>query len=246
MPISPTFESRIAQDYQINFSQCMPNGCLKYPVVLDLFQHTASHHADIGGISFSDMQVHNQAFVMSRMRLEIDRLPRWQEDVQVHTWIVSLENNRSIRALEIRANGKKILAAETFWAVFNTETRRPDSIVLPHDHFIKYQDDFSTQQHVKRIVLEQAPVVSTHRVRLSDLDIVKHVNNVKYVEWCLDALPIEVVLDNQIAAMDMNYIKELRYDDLVEIRVLQTDFGYQVGIYREEIACFALEVELKK
>jgi acyl-ACP thioesterase len=142
MPISPNFNSILQQDWEITFLQCYPNGFLKYTDLCNILQLTAGYHAELGGISFSDMQVHHQAWVLSRMRVEIKRLPKWKETVTVKTWINSLENSRSIRCLEMYISEEKIIGCETFWAVFNTQTRRPENLALPHEYFQKYQDSY--------------------------------------------------------------------------------------------------------
>ena len=79
MPISNHFTSILTKDWEINFLQCYPNGVLKYTDLCNLFQLTAAIHSELGGISFSDMQVYHQAWVLSKMRVEIARLPKWKE-----------------------------------------------------------------------------------------------------------------------------------------------------------------------
>jgi len=54
-------------------------------------------------------------------------------------------------------------------------------------------------------------------VFLSDLDLVNHVNNVKYLEWCLDFVDETLVLDQQIESFEMNFMKELSLKDIVKI-----------------------------
>ena len=87
MAIAPNFTSILTRDWEINFLQCYPNGYLKYTELCNLFQLTAATHSEIGGISFSDMQEYNQAWVLSKMRVEIYRLPKWKDTVRVKTWI---------------------------------------------------------------------------------------------------------------------------------------------------------------
>ena len=140
MPISPKFSSIFTKDWEINFTQCTPNGYLKYTDLCNILQLTAGDHAEVGGISFTDMQEFNQAWVMSRMKLEIDILPKWRDIVTVKTWIVSLENSRSVRALELYVGAKKLIGCETFWAVFNTKIRRPEGLALPYEHFEKFPE----------------------------------------------------------------------------------------------------------
>jgi len=246
MPISPNFTSVFSKDWEINFTQCTPNGFLKYTDLCNLLQLTAGDHAEIGGISFTDMQEFNQAWVMSRMRLEIDSLPRWKDIVTVKTWIISLENSRSVRALEMHANGKKIVGCETFWAVFNTKLRRPEALALPHEHFEKYAEKQSTEERVKKIDLsKEMKTVNERKVVLSDLDIVNHVNNVKYLEWCLDSADSKAVLKQKIKSIDMNFMKELMFDDSVSIKEIANEKQSVYAILKDDKACFALELDWK-
>jgi predicted alpha/beta hydrolase family esterase len=70
----------------------------------------------MGGISFSDMQEFNQAWVLSKMRVEITELPKWRYR-NSKTWVNTLEKSRSVRALEMYVNGKKNSGLHDFWAV---------------------------------------------------------------------------------------------------------------------------------
>lgn len=246
MPISPNFTSIFSKDWEINFTQCTPNGYLKYTDLCNLLQLTAGDHAEIGGISFTDMQEFHQAWVMSRMRIEIDSLPKWKDIVTVKTWIISLENSRSVRALEMHLNGKKIVGCETFWAVFNTKLRRPEALALPHEHFEKFGDTYSTQERVKKIDLQkEMKTVDERKVVLSDLDIVNHVNNVKYLEWCLDLVDSKAIMKQRLKSFDMNFMKELTLGDDVSIDEILGADKSNYSILKEGKACFGLELDWK-
>jgi len=240
MPIAPNFTSILTKEWDINFLQCYPNGFMKYTELCNILQLTAAVHSEIGGISFSDMQEFHQAWVLSKMRVEIQRLPKWKEKVTVKTWINSLENSRSIRCLEVYHGDEKIVGCETFWAVFNTQTRRPEALALPHEHFEKYEHDKATEKPFARINIQDLEEVVAERVvQLSDLDIVNHVNNVKYLEWCLDLVDSETILSQQIRAFEMNFMKELSFLDVIQVVQKDTTFA----IIKEGKACFALELE---
>lgn len=246
MPIAPNFTSIFSKDWEINFTQCTPNGYLKYTDLCNLLQLTAGDHAEVGGISFTDMQKFNQAWVLSRMRLEIDTLPRWKDIVTVKTWIISLENSRSVRALEMHVNGKKIIGCESFWAVFNTKLRRPEGLALPHEHFEKYAEKFPTQKRVKKIDLPKEMInLSEKKVVLSDLDIVNHVNNVKYLEWCLDLVNVKSILQQDLKSIDMNFMKELVLEDEVSIKEISIENQSTYSISKDEKVCFGLELGWK-
>lgn len=245
MPIAPNFTSILEQEFEINFLLCFPNGHLKYTELCNLLQITAGNHADLGGISYTDMQVYNQAWVMSRMRLEIEKLPKWLDKVIIKTWIKSLENSRSIRCMELFLNNEKIISCETYWAVMNTETRRPDGLELPHDHFEKFSIDATNQSTIKIDIDENAEQIGIRKVILSDLDIVNHVNNVKYMEWCFDFENPKRILKQELKAMDINFMRELNLGEEVIIKESKQEKSSIYSIEKENKNAYALKIEWK-
>ena len=246
MPISNEFTSVLSKDWEINFTQCNPNGYLKYTDLCNLIQLTAASHSELGGISFSDMQAFNQAWVLSRMRIEITELPKWKDVITINTWINSLENSRSIRAIEVVLNGRKIIGSETFWVVFNTKIRRPEELKLPISHFELFQERKATDISLSKIFVEDSvEKINEKEVVLSDLDIVNHVNNVKYLEWCLDYVTPELILNQKIKSIEMNFLKELSLKDLVQINRYENAKRIQFTISKETKTCFVLEINLE-
>ena len=51
----------------------------------------------------------------------------------------------------MHVNGEKIIGSETFWAVFNTKTRRPEGLALPHEHFELYPEKKATVETFSKI-----------------------------------------------------------------------------------------------
>ena len=246
MPISRDFTSILTKDWEINFLQCYPNGYLKYTDLCNILQLTAGVHAEMGGISFTDMQIHHQAWVLSRMRVEIKRLPKWRDIVTVKTWINSLENSRSIRCLELYIGEEKIVGCETFWAVFNTRTRRPENLALPHEHFEKYPDDKATEIQFSKIDTSvDKTFVAEKTILLSDLDIVNHANSVKYLEWCLDYVKPKLLLNKGLESFEMNYLKEVSQNETITIEKSNSEnpMIFTVGFISK--TCFALQLNWK-
>lgn len=245
MPISPNFTSILFQEFEINFLQCYPNGYLKYTDLCNILQLTAATHSETGGISFLDMQEFHQAWVLSKMRVEINWLPKWQDKVVVKTWINSLENSRSTRCLELYLDDEKLIGCETFWVTMNTNSRRPEALALPHEHFEKFRKR-ATQESFSRINLQHDfEEISTQKVVLSDLDIVNHANSVKYIEWCLNFVDAETILQQKIESFEMNYLKELSLNETYEIHQKINSDELIYKIISKEKSNFALQIKLK-
>ena len=246
MPIAKNFTSVYFHEWQINFTQCAPNSYLKYVDLCNLLQLTAAEHSILGGLSFNDMQQHNQAWVLSRIRVEIKALPKWQEKVIIKTWIEYLQGARSIRNIEMYLNDEKIVGATTYWAVFDTQLRKAQSLALPHEHFKSFPENKATEKSFSRInVARDTKKVKKHKVVLSDLDIVNHVNNVKYLEWCLDTLEAQHLLSQKIKSFDMNFLRELSLHEIVELRSNMECIPSYFCVIYEGKNCFALKLEWK-
>lgn len=243
MPIAENFTSIHSCNWEINFLQCLPNGFLKYTELCNLLQLTAAEHAEKGGLSFTDMQEFNQAWVLSRMRVEIDALPKWRDTVTVTTWIMDLQGSRSIRALEMSINGKKIVGAVTYWAVFNTKARKSEALAPKHEHFIKYPEKHATTASFHKLTTENnMQEVVQKKILLSDLDIVNHANNVKYLEWCLDCIDYESIINKKLASFDMNFLRELQWNDTVSILKKDTIAESIFSVSKENKPCFLLKL----
>lgn len=243
MKISDTFKSIYTQEWEIYISQCSTNSKLRYTELSNLFQLTAAKHSDLGGMSFFDMQKQHQAWVSSRMRFEIFDLPKWHEEVTITTWIESLDGVRSIRNLEMWQGSTKLAGASTLWVVLNTQKRRPEPIALSHDHLTKYPEKKATSIDYQKIDLNiPTQIVGKHQVKYSDLDVVNHVNHVKYLEWCLDFVDRSILDQNKIKAFEMNFIKELNDQDTVDIETAIWQNEQVFYIKNNNQVCFALHL----
>jgi len=246
MPISENFTSVYSHDWEINFLQCTPNGLLKHTELCNILQLTAGYHAEMGGINFTDMQLHDQAWVLSRMRVEIEELPKWTETITVTTWIYDLQGSRSIRAFEVHVDGRKMIGSVTYWAVFNTKLRKAEALALPHEHVETYPERKATEESFKKIDVNRELLLNSERkVMLSDVDIVNHANNVKYLEWCLDNIDPRPILKQQLKSFDMNFMRELKLGDAVQLFSAKEGNATIFTINKDDKPCFALELDWK-
>jgi medium-chain acyl-[acyl-carrier-protein] hydrolase len=174
--------------------------------------------------------------------LKLSAYPNGKILVIVKTWIKSLENSRSTRCLELYLGEEKIVGCETFWAVFNTKTRRPEALALPHEHFEKFPNESATEKSYAKIDLQQEfEEVAERIVLLSDLDIVNHANSVKYLEWCLDSVDSKLLLKQKLSAFEMNYLKEVSLNETIAIGKNEN----VLTVSKDGKVCFGLELELK-
>jgi acyl-ACP thioesterase len=99
---------------------------------------------------------------------------------------------------------------------FNTKKRRPEALayLISISNYIRKENQ---QEGFSKIIInpkEEVVLKSGIPVRF---DIVNHVNNVKYLEWCLDHVDEKSILNEKLNSFEMNFMKELSLNDTVVI-----------------------------
>ncbi len=92
----------------------------------DLILGAANDDADMLGFGVSDLNLGNASWVLSRMTVEMRRLPSRHEDIDVYTWVSDYGRLFTTRNMTIAdQTGVEIGAAVTLWAMIDLDTRRP-------------------------------------------------------------------------------------------------------------------------
>lgn len=237
--------SYFSETHQLNYSQTYPNRSLKYPELTNLLQNAAANHTDFAKLGFDDLQQHDQAWVMSRFRIEIEEMPQLNDEIVIDTWVEVLRGPKSIRNFTVTRQSKKLVGASSLWAVFNTKKRRPEALAIDSSSIERYPTLHATKQENAKIDFDHIPFefLASHRVMLSDLDVVNHVNNIKYFEWCLNYLAVDFVLNRPFKVIEMNFLRELANDTLVTIYRFEESDRIHFKIADESTTYFVARVE---
>src|SRR5690606_14465234 len=129
-------EGIFEKDWKLNFTQCYPNGQLKYSELDNILQVNASEHADILGFSTKAILRTKQSWVLSRMLIEIEKLHMFEQTIKLRTWIQDLTATRFTRIFEVLFGESRFVAASSTWSVCNIEARRAEPLIASTDHVV--------------------------------------------------------------------------------------------------------------
>lgn len=231
---------------EVFIQQCDFTSQLKITEINNICQTTAIAHSFFWGMDYVQMQKYNQVWVLSGMRIEIEKLPYCTQTIESKTWIQEIQETRAIRNFSLKHNDQTLANISSLWVVINTQHRKPEPLAVPISDLKLFPEEKATETPLQRININiQAQKIATHTVKYSDLDIIGHVNNIKYMEWCLDLLPISYLLEKKIKAIDLNFMKELKAGDKVEILQTHQPDGIYFYIQKEKTMIFAMRVEVK-
>jgi acyl-ACP thioesterase len=245
--IKLSMQNTLKRNYTVSSYEVNPSGKSRLTTLANYLQESAYHHAGHLGVGYKQLAEQHRAWVLSRMRIRMISYPVWDDVLTVETWPRGIEKLFAIRDFRITGDiGKPVAEASTCWLMVDDTTLRPQRI--PPDFIpIKTRTDAVFKEAPGKIELPDTMVpVGMRNVVYSDLDVVGHVNNVKYIEWITDLLETEHRMRSGIKDFTINYTAEAKAGDEVEITFSKRDgmnafaAGLNLGNGKE---CFRAGIE---
>lgn len=167
----------------------------------------------------------NYSWVLSRMALEIDDRPEQYTPYKITTWVNEYTRLMSTRNFTLHdAQGREFGRAVTQWCVIDLTARKAvDLSALARDHADTLCDAPSPTDKPRKILGIVPQQLSEHRVVYSDIDFNRHVNTMRYINMMFDCLPIESLAEVRPVRLDVHFMQECRYGQLLTIGYEQRD-----------------------
>lgn len=183
----------------------------------NFLQEIAGNHAGELGVSVDKLFSKKLTWVLSRLHFKMISYPFWREEISITTWPSDAYGKYATRDFELFNSKKELIGqATTSWMLIDLTKMKPitmpefiTSIDLPKRNRA-INDKFDKLPRV-----ENAELQKKYNVRLSDLDINQHVNNVNYIEWAIETIPIEVSQRFQLSQFEISFRAESKYGDSV-------------------------------
>lgn len=207
------------EQYPIHWYDTDLNGQLKMSAIANYLQESAWRHANHLGFGWEDAQERNEFWVIISLMIKMVEYPEWGQHITIETWPKGVERLFAFRDFKILDAGGKVLGAATSaWMILDQSTRRPKSvdIVKPVLHLATHQDVLDGNPPLL-MPLKEITETSVRKVQFSEVDQNGHVNNIRYIDWCIDALPLEWHRNHRIRSMVINYLSELTAEETISI-----------------------------
>jgi medium-chain acyl-[acyl-carrier-protein] hydrolase len=125
--------------------------------------------------------------------------------------------------------GNVIAYANSLWILIDVSRRK--ILRITQDMYKMYGINGKSEYliDIKKIKLpEKFSIEKSFEVRYSDIDTNRHVNNVKYVDWIIETIPLDIVLNYSIENLNITYEKEAKYGEIITIHteLNKQDEGY--------------------
>lgn len=207
------------EDFRVLTFHMDPKGKAHFTAICNFLQEGASMHAEKAGFGFEDMLKRNQVWVLSRLKVIVDSYPKWKDELKLKTWSRGREGIFYIRDFVIEdGNDNALIKATSSWAAINTKTRRPEVVEGLEDGLISLKEKVAIEEKLSKIPdFENLKFLRKRQIEYTDIDLVYHVNNVKYIELIMNSFSNEIHLRKKLNALEINYLGEAKYGENVLI-----------------------------
>lgn len=205
------------KSYFVHYYEADPSRRLALPALVRYFEDIAILHSAARGYDLEYFDENRRGWMLLKWDIAIKSLPRFGEEVTVVTRVHAMRRFLADREFTMKSrDGFAIVEARSNWLFADMDKRRPIKIdeaqygafgVSPESErdFVSIADVEGSDP--TRTVM----TVPATRVRTAntDIDTNRHVNNVSYVEWALDALPEGFAETRAPTRLHVQYRKEL-------------------------------------
>lgn len=224
--VRPPVEHR--EPFLVRSYEVEPDGRLRLVALLRMLQEAAWQHADLLGKGFHRREEGALFWVLSRLRLRVDRYPRWGDRFTIRTYPVGTERLFAIREFALLDDADRVIGRATSgWLVVDGGRGRPIRPQQLVADLTTTPSEFDGD--LKRVpALPEAADPAADGVRSGgpfpvyyhDIDQYRHVNNAAYLEWILDSIDPSRTMTSEVAALEIDFLKETVLDDEWSMRIL--------------------------
>jgi len=195
--------------------------------LFSMMQEAASLNADVYGWGSEVLDPMDICWLLLRISVRMTRRPSWQEKITIETWSRGSDKIYFLREfLFYDAEGIRIGEGSSVWILANKSNHRPvrpsaimEISKVTSDPVTALPFDPPKIKPVADTAWMSANISGENTIvkyaDFSEIDRNHHVNNTRYVAWCMDAAHNRSLDQGDILGIDINYNSEIHFGEKV-------------------------------
>ncbi len=197
--------------FELRYFEMNEFGVASPTTILTLLEETAADHCFSINHSLYQLEEQNIGWVLISGFMQMERYPKYKEKITIRTWLSKYTSIKGFRENIIYDEQNNIIGrAKGLWIFFDIEKRRPTEIFSD----IKEKWSFSNEESIDCNISRKIPPIKhsdyeiKFKVNRYDTDMIKHVNNIRYLQWVVESIPDEIVDNYYLYSIDGRFIAE--------------------------------------
>jgi acyl-ACP thioesterase len=219
-PVQIWKEQRFIESFDVDVM-----GRLRPQTLFAYLLNSAWSHAKGTGYGYEELSVRNLMWVLIKMQLIIKKQPKWGDQVAIETWGKRIERMYALRDFTVSsACGEKMISATSSWMVLDKTSGRPQRFHLKTDGFPWQPGREEMETNLQKVPeLQNGKPIAHFRVQFSDIDVNRHVNSTRYLQWMIDSHSQQHLEEAELKSADLSFLAEALPNE--EVAVLSEGRG---------------------
>ena len=239
-----TNQNRCTVSYKLHGPDVDTMGRWKPSAILRAMQESAGRHCEALNLDYERTLQAGLFWVVIRSAYRFNHIPLLNETIHVTTW--SGRVNRILcprHYIFTDETGRQVGVATSQWLLLDVHTRTATTVdrlpeTLPCDNS---EPPMPMPKHIRMI--EPRIAYERRKVRFSECDTNRHLNNTHYADWFCDMLP-ERLETEVISELQINFKAELLCSQQVDLNLYGDQTLTLEGIREDGQTAFELEAVL--
>ncbi|MFO7666125.1 MAG: thioesterase [Desulfobacterales bacterium] len=200
-------------------------GRLRLQTLFAFLLNSAWNHTSGTSFGYEAMSERNLIWVLIKMQILIKRLPKWCERITITTWGKGTVRLYALRDFTIVSEaGEKLVSATSSWMILDRTSGWPKRFDKNSESFPWQPGKDEIETNLKKVQeLNGGMELARFRVVFSDIDINRHVNSTKYLQWMIDSHSYEHLEATEIRDIELSFLSEALPNEEVAVFSEKTD-----------------------
>jgi medium-chain acyl-[acyl-carrier-protein] hydrolase len=229
--------AKLTESYRVMVGDVDFTKKLKPGAAFNYFQEIAGTHAANLGVGIDTIRrKHGVIWVMTRIRVDVERYPGWDENIVIETWPQQPKRFEFERHYIMRdIQGHILMRAVSFWVILDESTRELRKSEVINAQYPEFLTERAIDCSLGKIKPTGEPETVYKRwIGCSDIDMNGHINNSRYVDFIMDCFTMDELRGHRTNSIQVSYLGEAFPGDTLVMRKY-TGSSETGGIYVEGI-----------
>ena len=231
----------------ITSSDCDRFQRLRHSALFSILQEVSIRDVELGGLTRDKTLDKGFLWVISRMKITMERPILYGETVTVFTSPGDRMHMGFPRFYRIEdEQGEVILRGSALWTLIHADSRMPISPEAEHIEIpgIAEEGRIEVPMGLKPVLSDQPASIRT--ALFSDIDLNGHMNNTRYLDWMDDLFDLHFHEVTKIESIQINYVHEVEYEDKVSLFYEYNGGHYRVDGKTADHTVFSADIQVRK
>ena len=215
------------KEFELRYFEMNEFGFASPTTILTLLEETAAEHCYSINHSLYQLGGQNIGWVLVSGMMQMERYPRYKEKITIRTWMSKYTLIKGFRDNIIYDEQNNIIGrAKGLWVFFDIKRRKPvrifDDIIKKWSCCKEESIDYDISTKIE--AFDNPDYQLEFKVNRYDTDMVRHVNNIRYLQWVVESVPMEIITDYYLYAIDGRFMAEANYGQTI-VSLTKDDTG---------------------